>query len=248
MAPLEVRSVTVRFGGTMAVDDVSFGVDAGRITGLIGPNGAGKTTLFNVITGLQPSTAGRVLLAGRDVSHARPYQRARLGIGRTFQRLELFGTLTVQENIHLAASLHRRHARDPEPPGHVVERLIAELGLGAVADVRADALPTGQGRLTELARALALKPNVLLLDEPASGQDHQETEDFARLLRRVAAEGTAVLIVEHDMDLVMNACDHIHVLDFGRLVASGPPDVIRRDPRVQAAYLGRADQAVAVGR
>jgi branched-chain amino acid transport system ATP-binding protein len=238
MALLEVRDVTVRFGGHVAVDELRLGVEAGRITGLIGPNGAGKTTLFNVITGLQAPTGGHVVLDGRDISGLRPYERARLGLARTFQRLELFGSLTVRENIQMAASVHRRHGRGIAP--WPVDRIIDELGLGVVADVRADSLPTGQGRLVELGRALAIAPRLLLLDEPASGQDDRETERFAALLGEIADAGVAVLLVEHDMALVMGVCAHVHVLDFGRLLASGTPAEIRDDPGVQAAYLGAA--------
>jgi len=240
MALLEIREVTVRFGGNVAVDDVGLAVEAGRITGLIGPNGAGKTTLFNVITGLQAPTRGAVLLDGQDISGQRPYKRARLGMARTFQRLELFGSLTVRENIQMAASVHRRFARDHEPIGEVATRIIAQLGLEAVEEARADSLPTGQGRLVELGRALAIKPRLLLLDEPASGQDERETEQFSRILREIADSGVAVLIVEHDMSLVMSVCEHIYVLDFGKLMASGSPVEIRNDPAVQAAYLGAA--------
>jgi branched-chain amino acid transport system ATP-binding protein len=240
MALLEVRDVTVRFGGNVAVDGIALDVEVGRITGLIGPNGAGKTTLFNVITGLQAPTRGTVLVDGTDISSLRPYKRARLGMARTFQRLELFGSLTVRENIQLAASLHRRYARDPEPVGEVAARIIAQLALDDVAEVRADALPTGQGRLVELGRALAIKPRLLLLDEPASGQDERETEQFAAVLRDIAGSGMAVLLVEHDMALVMSVCEHIYVLDFGRLMASGTPLEVRNDPSVQAAYLGSA--------
>jgi branched-chain amino acid transport system ATP-binding protein len=240
MALLEIRDVTVRFGGNVAVDDVALAVEAGRITGLIGPNGAGKTTLFNVITGLQAPTRGAVLLDGDDISGQRPYKWARLGMARTFQRLELFGSLTVRENIQMAASVHRRFAKDHEPIAEVATRIIEQLGLGAVEEVRADSLPTGQGRLVELGRALAIKPRLLLLDEPASGQDERETEQFSRILREIADAGVAVLIVEHDMSLVMTVCEHIYVLDFGKLMASGTPHEIRNDPAVQAAYLGAA--------
>ena len=145
MALLEIREVTVRFGGNVAVDDVGLEVEAGRITGLIGPNGAGKTTLFNVITGLQSPTRGAVLLDGQDISGQAPYKRARSGMARTFQRLELFGSLTVRENIQMAASVHRRFARDSEPIADVATRIISQLGLTAVEEVRADSLPTGQG-------------------------------------------------------------------------------------------------------
>ena len=246
MALLEIADVTVAFGGLVAVDDVSLEADAGRITGLIGPNGAGKTTLFNVVTGLQRPTRGRVMMDGEDVTALPPYQRARRGIARTFQRLELFGTLTVRENVEVAASIARRWTRTDETTAGLASRLIERVGLGAEAGTRADALPTGQGRLLELARSLATQPRVLLLDEPASGQNTSETEHFADLLRALAAEGMAVVLVEHDMNLVMAVCQYIHVLDFGALLAAGTPESIRNDPAVLAAYLGSEWQTGAV--
>jgi branched-chain amino acid transport system ATP-binding protein len=241
---LDVRDVTVRFGGQLALTGVSLSADGG-VTGLIGPNGAGKTTLFNVITGLQPPNRGRVLIDDEDVTGLPPYKRARRGVARTFQRLELFGLLTVRENLAVAADIRRGWARragtrEDESPADTAERLIMEIGLGSVADVRADALPTGQARLVELGRALATKPRLLLLDEPASGQDEQETVRFAALLRDLAAGGIAVLLVEHDMSLVMDVCDTIQVLDFGTILASGTPAEIRADEAVLAAYLGTA--------
>jgi len=246
MALLEVRNITVTFGGVVAVNDVSFDAEGGRITGLIGPNGAGKTTLFNVITGLQRAVRGQVLLDGDEISNLAPYQRARRGMARTFQRLELFGTLTVRENVEVAASIARRWVREPDAPGPVAERLIERVGLTAVADVRADALPTGQGRLVELARSLATQPRLLLLDEPASGQSTTETEHFADVLRDLSAGGMAVVLVEHDMTLVMNVCEYIHVLDFGSTLAAGNPEQVRAYPAVLAAYLGSEWQTGAI--
>jgi branched-chain amino acid transport system ATP-binding protein len=246
MALLELDAITVRFGGLVAVDDVSLNAEAGRITGLIGPNGAGKTTLFNVVTGLEKPTRGRVTLDGEDITSYPTYRRARRGMARTFQRLELFGTLTVRENVEVAAGIAVRWAESKEAPSELATRLIDRVGLSAVADERADALPTGQGRLVELARSLATNPRVLLLDEPASGQSTSETEHFADLLRALAADGMAVVLVEHDMNLVMAVCDFINVLDFGSLLVAGPPEQIRNDPAVLAAYLGSEWQADAV--
>jgi branched-chain amino acid transport system ATP-binding protein len=159
-------------------------------------------------------------------------------MARTFQRLELFGALTVRENIQVAASIRNGWGKTGEHPATTAKRLISRVGLDAMADVRADALPTGQARLVELGRALATRPRLLLLDEPAAGQDESETEHFAELLRELAGEDIAILLVEHDMQLVMNVCEHIYVLDFGRLMAEGTPDAIRNDPSVLAAYLG----------
>ncbi|WTW98634.1 ABC transporter ATP-binding protein [Streptomycetaceae bacterium NBC_01309] len=240
---LEVKDVTVRFGGHVALDNVSLQAVNGEVTGLIGPNGAGKTTMFNVITGLQNPTRGTVTLDGRDISKLAPYRRARRGMARTFQRLELFGSLTVRENIHVAAAQFRRRHRSAERAGPTTDTLIKRLNLGAIAEVRADSLPTGQGRMVELARALACRPRVLLLDEPASGQDESETAEFSRVLRDVASEGVAVLLVEHDMDLVMSVCDNLHVLDFGKKLAQGTCAQIQADPLVRAAYLGEAEES-----
>ena len=238
MALLEVHGATVRFGGNLALDDVSIEAEPGIVTGLIGPNGAGKTTLFNVVTGLLPPNSGRVVLDGRDITKTNPTRRARLGLARTFQRLELFTLLSVRENIRVAADIRKGYARDGSNPAAVVEEIIERVGLGAVADARVDSLPTGQCRLVELGRSLATRPKVLLLDEPASGQDEDETEQFAVLLRQLAAEGVAVLLVEHDVQLVMSVCSVVHVLDFGSIIATGSASEIQRDEAVLAAYLG----------
>jgi branched-chain amino acid transport system ATP-binding protein len=246
MALLDITEVSVRFGGLLALNDVTLGADPGLITGLIGPNGAGKTTLFNVVTGLQRPTRGTVSLDGDTITELPPYKRARRGLARTFQRLELFGTLTVRENVEVAASIARSWAGEKMTREVAADRLLEKVGLSAVADIRADALPTGQGRLVELARSLATQPRVLLLDEPASGQDVAETEHFAELLRDLAREGMAIVLVEHDMSLVMSVCDYIHVLDFGSLLAAGTPTEIRSDPAVLAAYLGSEFQTGAV--
>ena len=238
MPRLDVRGVSVRFGGNVALDDASLSADAGCVTGLIGPNGAGKTTLFNVVTGLLPPTSGAVAIDGSDITGLNPHKRARRGLARTFQRLELFTMLTVRENILVAADIHRKWSRDKEDPAKRTDAIIGRIGLRATADVRVTALPTGQGRLVELGRALACNPTVLLLDEPASGQDDGETEQFARLLRELAEEGVAVVLVEHDVRLVMAVCDVISVLDFGRVIAMGTPAEIQSDEAVLTAYLG----------
>ena len=230
---LEVTEVTVDFGGLRALNAASMDAADGLVTGLIGPNGAGKTTLFNVITGVQRAVSGRVEMNGARLDGMAPHRRARLGLGRTFQRLELFGSLSVRENIRVAASGHPRQRRDA-----VTDTVLERLDLTDVADTRADLVSTGTGRVVELGRCLASDASVVLLDEPASGQDEQESVRFARILRELAAAGTAVLLVEHDMDLVMRVCDRIHVLDFGMVLASGTPEEIRADPVVQSAYLG----------
>jgi len=230
---LETRAITVRFGGQTALDGVSLVAADGEITGLIGPNGAGKTTMFDVITGLRRPQGGSVRLDDRDVTKVRPHLRARAGLARTFQSLQLFGTLTVRENILLGVPGGSRRARE-----QAADRLIDVVGLGSNADRLAQSLPTGTGRLVELGRALAGEPRFLLLDEPASGQSAEETAGFKQLMRRIAADGVGILLVEHDVPLVMDVCSMIHVLDFGRLIASGPPATIRDDRAVQAAYLG----------
>lgn len=232
---ITVDHVTVRFGGHIALDRVSLDADPGRITALIGPNGAGKTTLFDVIAGIRRPDGGTVRLDGTDVTAAPPHRRARAGLGRTFQRLELFSALTVRQNLQVASAMIERTRRRT-----VVDRIIDRLELGTVVDRRCDTLPTGTGRLVELGRALVGEPRILLLDEPASGQDDTETERFSRLLVELAAEGLAILLVEHDMNLVMGVSDHVHVLDFGRLIASADPSTIRADPLVRSAYLGAA--------
>jgi branched-chain amino acid transport system ATP-binding protein len=235
---LEVSNVSVWFGGHRALNDVSLQASAGVITGLIGPNGAGKTTLFDVITGLRSPDEGTVSIEGEKVDHLPPYARARLGLARTFQRLELFSSLTVAENLSVAvnarAPVHGRRTRRQSAQVELIERF----GLDDVADARADTLSTGWVRTVDLARAVATQPNVLLLDEPASGQDEHQTRRFAGIVRNLARDGMAVLLVEHDMDLVMDVCDTLYVLDFGTVIASGPPDQVRNDEKVVAAYLG----------
>ena len=244
MALLDVANVTVQFGGVTAVDNASISVDEGSITGLIGPNGAGKTTLFNVITGLQPPTKGRVKFRDTDMSKTWVNARAKAGMGRTFQRLEAFGSLTVRENVQVARDIHAgakswmKLTKDPK-----VDALIERVGLERYANQRADSVPTGVARLLEMARALAIEPSLLLLDEPSSGLDEGETETFGDLLEDLASEGRAILMVEHDMDLVMRVCHLIHVLEFGRVIATGNPEEIRANTTVQAAYLGFVDDS-----
>jgi branched-chain amino acid transport system ATP-binding protein len=236
MSLLSLEHVSVDFGGHRAVDDVTFTADAGRVTGLIGPNGAGKTTTFNVVTGLQVATRGTVSLDGHDITGLAPHRRARLGVGRTFQRLELFGSLTVTENLLVAAE---RTAAGVIEASRRASEVLERVGVSHLAHVRADALPTGQARLVELGRALMCAPKLLLLDEPASGLDAEESTALGVLVRALAHdEGVAVLVVEHDMDLVMAICDALHVLDLGRLIASGTPEAVRTDDAVLRAYLG----------
>ena len=264
---LSVSDVAVRFGGVAALSSVNLTARAGSVTGLIGPNGAGKTTLFNVISGLQQPDGGRVMLGRTNLAGVSPHRRARMGIARTFQRLELFGTLTAGENVQVGLESavkwwQWRHIRisfpwrrgplsaggesaaveDPGGPGALAvttaDRLLTGVGLEGMARNQASAMPTGSARMVELARALAIGPKLLLLDEPGSGLDDTESEALGTLLTRLAASGMAILLVEHDMELVMRICDTIHVLDFGEVIASGSPDEVRADPAVQSAYLG----------
>jgi branched-chain amino acid transport system ATP-binding protein len=214
---LEAEDVTVRFGGVTALSGVALRAPDGQVTGLIGPNGAGKTTFFDVATGLRRPRPGQVRLDGRDVTRHGPGRRARHGLGRTFQRLEVFGSLSVRDNVLLAAEV---------------------TGLAAVADRPAAELPTGTARLLEVARALATAPSTLLLDEPGSGLDEAETRALGDLLVDVAREGTAVLLVEHDVELVMRVCASVTVLDGGRVLTTGTPAEVQGDARVREAYLG----------
>ena len=247
-ALLRAEHVTVRFGGNQALTEVDIDVRVGEVTGLIGPNGAGKTTLFNVITGLLGPTSGRIVFDGRDVSRLDTHKRARLGIARTFQRLELFTDLSVRDNLRVAGEIRNtwrafgagRGARHTNV-AHETERVLELIGLTALADADVSTIPTGTARVVELGRALMIRPRVLLLDEPASGQSDDETRAFEALLRRLARDdGLSILLVEHDMALVMEVCDRIHVLDFGEIISVGTPDEVRNDPRVRDAYLGTA--------
>jgi len=236
---LDVDQVSVQFGGLMAVDGASLRVDAGQITGLIGPNGAGKTTLFNVITGLQVPTVGRVCLDGLDITRKRPYRRARLGIARTFQRLEAFGSLTARENVLVALEMRRRWATTRYHVGEVADSLLERVGIASVAHKRVELLPPGTARLVEVARALATDPKVLLLDEPSSGLDRSETDVLAGTLREVQAErNMAILLVEHDVDFVRSLVSRVFVLDFGTLIAAGATGEVFADAAVKRAYLG----------
>jgi branched-chain amino acid transport system ATP-binding protein len=236
---LHCEDIVVRFGGNLAVDHISFDVHAATVTGLIGPNGAGKTTLFNVITGLLGPESGQVFLDGEDITKLPPHKRAHRALARTFQRLELFTSLTVRDNIRVAGDIRNNWGVG----GKIdvlseTERIVELIGLEEVADRAVAEIPTGQARVVEVGRALMTQPRLLLLDEPASGQTERETHAFGRLLRQLAADGLTILLVEHDMSLVMEVCDHIHVLDYGHMIAYGPPAEIRTNQAVIDAYLG----------
>jgi ABC-type branched-subunit amino acid transport system ATPase component len=246
---LRVHNLTVRFGGLVAVDGVTLEAPVGLITGLIGPNGAGKSTTFNACSGLLRPTRGDVELFGRRVTRSSPQARAQLGLGRTFQRMELFDRLSVGDNVQLGyearftgrnlaravwqASSTRRDLRERR------DRALALCGLEELRDRPAGALSTGQRRLVELARAVAGDFRLLLLDEPSSGLDHAESEHFGQILRHIVEGlGTGILLVEHDIALVSSVCDYIYVLDFGALIASGPAGEVLASDVVKAAYLG----------
>ncbi|GAB3265144.1 ABC transporter ATP-binding protein [Nocardioides dilutus] len=237
-ALLSIDGVTVRFGGTVAVNDVQLDLEPGAITGLIGPNGAGKTTLFNVITGMQRPTSGRVVFDGHDITRRGPAPRAHLGVARTFQRLELFLTLSVRDNVRVAGDIMKARHRGAYDVDAETDRLLELAGLASIADKEVSEIPTGRARVVEVARALMTRPRLLLLDEPASGQTEQETEEFAEMLRGLAETGLGICLVEHDLPLVMGLCSTIHVLDQGRLIASGTPDEVRASPEVVTAYIG----------
>ncbi len=235
---LAVAEVSVRFGGLQALDGVDLEVAVGEVHGLIGPNGAGKTTLFNVVAGLQRPTGGRVHMGIHDVTGAKPHRRSRLGLGRTFQRLELFGTLTARENVQMAAEVQRGKLASGRTPAEEAVVQLERVGLLSIADEPTDSLPTGLARLVEMARALAASPNLLLLDEPSSGLNADETHALGQVLLQLAAEGMGILLVEHDMELVMSICDRVDVLDNGQIISRGDPATVRADPLVQQAYLG----------
>jgi branched-chain amino acid transport system ATP-binding protein len=240
-ALLEFADVTVTFGGVTALNKVSMPVELGGIHGLIGPNGAGKSTLFNVATGLVRPKHGAVLLDGKDITKLGPHRRARLRMARTFQQLELFGVLSVYDNIRTAAEIRRGWAHDHSDSTQDTAEVLERTGLAEMADERADGLPTGLARLLEVARALVTRPRLLLLDEPAAGLNEQETHALSTLLGGLSDDGLGIVLVEHDMDLVMKICSVITVLNMGEVLMTGAPDEVRRDQGVISAYLGSAE-------
>lgn len=245
MTLLDVKKLRITYGGVVAVDDVDLTLDAGAVVGLIGPNGAGKTSMIDALTGYTTASGGSVVFDGHDITKLRAYKRARLGLGRTFQSVELFDDLSVEDNLMVASERVGvgRSIRDLFLPHTKPDRTHIDwaLGLCGLADVSAEnpaALSHGRRKLVGVARALASRPKLVLLDEPAAGLDTDESQALGRQLRELPAVGVTVLLVDHDMGLVLSVCDDVYVLDFGRLIAHGTPAEIRASDAVIAAYLG----------
>jgi branched-chain amino acid transport system ATP-binding protein len=250
---LELSAISQVFGGVTALKDVSFTIAKGDITGVIGPNGAGKTTLFNIISGIYSQSSGTIALEGKDVSRATPDRLARLGMVRTFQNIELFGAMTVLENVMVG--LHSRSSsglvacslkmpwslREEKRIRSEALKWLEFTGIADLADSAAGNLPFGKGRLLEIARALAVEPRIILMDEPAAGLNSRETLALAQLIRRIRDMGITIALVEHDMELVMDICDRIVVLNLGMKLAEGTPREIQENHEVIAAYLGDDD-------
>ena len=250
MALLEVKNVTMQFGGLTAIDNLSTQVEKGEIHAVIGPNGAGKTTLINVLTGIYPATSGEVHFDGVRIDGLRPYDRVKLGMARTFQNLRVFPSLSVRENVTVAqfcrttsnvvSNVFRPSAvrREEAKVRERVDEALEFVGLLDKADWRSKSLPYGQQRLLEIARALATEPKLLLLDEPGAGMTPQETQELGVLIRRIRDRGITVLLVDHKMRLIMTVSDVVTVVNFGKKIAEDTPEVVQKDPEVIRAYLG----------
>jgi ABC-type branched-subunit amino acid transport system ATPase component len=251
---LELKNVSRYFGGLQALDQVNMQIESAQIVGLIGPNGAGKTTMINNISGLDHPTSGEIYFDGQAIHQAPPHRITAMGIARTYQNIRLFGDMTARQNLLIGqhargrASLLEaivfapRFLREEREFAQRADQLLTRFGLQQIASDRASSLPYGDQRRLEMARALAANPRLLLLDEPTAGMNPTETRELGERILEIRAEGIGVLVIEHDMSLIHQVCDYVYVLNFGRMIASGTPDEIRRNPEVIEAYLGTDDE------